>query len=305
MNILIADSDLFSNKTIRGFCNKKQINVLLANNLTITLDIVADFKPEIIIVNEEIIGQENFFFKQIKKFYNFPPYLILSAYCCSSEKVSHFLNNGGSTYIIKTLDPNLFMATLNVAYKSINYHIESLNKQSKLLKLSLIDDLTEIDNRRSFDIYYKREWERAVRESYSLIIAIADIDNFKEFNDLYGHIPGDMCLHTIAKTIKSCLKRPSDCLFRYGGEEFAIILSNTNDPKNILEQIRESIMQLNIKHHDSHFNKVTISIGAISIFPNQVNLDRTCCLSLADKALYKAKERRNSVIVDNLKTVHN
>ncbi len=103
--------------------------------------------------------------------------------------------------------------------------LERMNQQ--LNRLSVIDGLTGIANRRNFDEYYLREWKRAFRDKKSISIIMCDIDYFKIYNDTYGHLAGDDCLKIIAKTLCESLKRPADFVARYGGEEFVVVLPDT------------------------------------------------------------------------------
>ena len=171
----------------------------------------------------------------------------------------------------------------------------------ELKRLSAVDYLTQIPNRRTFDERLGIEWSRAQREDYSLSLAMIDIDFFKLYNDHYGHISGDECIKVIAQAIQNMMRGPEDFCARYGGEEFAIILPNTeiDGARHVLEEIRMAIMLLEITHgHSSVAPVVTISIGASTTFPASANITLQELLKRADKALYKAKNKgRNRVIM--------
>jgi diguanylate cyclase (GGDEF)-like protein len=142
--------------------------------------------------------------------------------------------------------------------------------QQALEILSSFDELTDIGNRRLFDKTIDLEWRRAIRIDTPLALIMIDIDFFKEYNDLYGHVAGDECLKILAQTIKDSIRRPGDFVARYGGEEFAVILpdTNANSAFKIAESLRENIVQLNIIHEGSKISKnVTISLGVSSIIP--------------------------------------
>ena len=174
---------------------------------------------------------------------------------------------------------------------------EELNDaNSKLELLSRTDQLTNVANRREFDERFYEEWLRALREKTSIAMLLIDVDCFKQFNDSYGHLAGDAALKLVASTIKSCIKRPGDFVARYGVEEFAVVLPNTDNPRNLADGIRKSIEALHIPHNNSLVaDVVTISVGASFVTPTE-DLPPDKFLHCTDKALYEAKESgRNRV----------
>ena len=173
----------------------------------------------------------------------------------------------------------------------------------KLLNMAMQDGLTQIANRRNFDIKLTEEWRRMIRRKKPLSIIIFDVDHFKFYNDTYGHQAGDMCLQTIANKAVQYFKRPGDLLARYGGEEFAAILPNTTleGANDLAEEVRLHIHEAKI-HHDTSpvSNFVTISCGISSVIPNE-STNSQILLGVADKALYDAKEQgRNRVVIREL-----
>ena len=181
--------------------------------------------------------------------------------------------------------------------KNEKLKVESLVE--KLLKLSTIDGLTGIPNRRHFDEYMGKEWSRCAREQISLSLILCDIDHFKDYNDHYGHLKGDNCLRKIASTLSEHARRGGDMAARYGGEEFAIILPNTNLDNAIIlaQQVHQAVRDMALEHKASATdNIITASFGVASIIPNRDILSSTL-ISLADKAMYKAKQGgRNRVV---------
>ena len=166
----------------------------------------------------------------------------------------------------------------------------------KLRQISLTDGLTGIANRRCYDNYLEKEWMRAIREKTPITIIMIDIDDFKLFNDHYGHSAGDKCLRNVARTLNSLFKRPADLVARYGGEEFSIVLPNTDNAFSIANNCRAAIEDLHILHeHSNVSNEVTISVGVSSAIPSGI-MDPYELVNYADKALYRAKESgRNRV----------
>ena len=173
-----------------------------------------------------------------------------------------------------------------------NKHMEiALRKANQELKQQAnVDSLTQIANRRYFDEYLAQEWARCAREDRYLAIILCDVDYFKAYNDTYGHQAGDECLTRVAQGMKLVIKRPADLVFRYGGEEFALILPNTTEKGalEIAESVRQQIKLLKIPHDTSTVNNyVTLSLGVACIIPNSSH--PTSIIVSADRALYKAK----------------
>ncbi|MBB6218894.1 diguanylate cyclase (GGDEF)-like protein/PAS domain S-box-containing protein [Anaerosolibacter carboniphilus] len=170
----------------------------------------------------------------------------------------------------------------------------------ELQRLSALDGLTELNNRRAFDEFFNQEWHRCLKDGLPLSLILLDIDGFKKYNDTYGHHEGDTCLKTIATTLKEALHEPNHFICRYGGEEFAVILSDTNQEtaEMIAESLRVYVESLQIYHLYSHSGKyVTASLGVSTIIPSIFSNPQQL-LKNADKALYEAKDYgRNQVRV--------
>jgi diguanylate cyclase (GGDEF)-like protein len=166
----------------------------------------------------------------------------------------------------------------------------------KVQELTITDNLTQVFNRRYFLLRFNEELERSVRFNYKFSFLMLDIDHFKDFNDRYGHLVGDVILREVAKTIKENM-RQIDFIGRYGGEEFSLILTETDksEAKLVAERFREAVEGKEIRAYDENL-KITISVG-ISVFPDDShNLQQL--IDKADKALYKAKQAgRNRVCV--------
>jgi diguanylate cyclase (GGDEF)-like protein len=174
--------------------------------------------------------------------------------------------------------------------------LEKANKE--LQRLSNLDGLSEIYNRRHFDSTLEREIKRLQRTATPLSLLMCDIDNFKQYNDTYGHLAGDECIRSVANIIQQHCKRISDIAARYGGEEFAVILPNTHikEATSIAESIRRAVELKKPLHATSPTRSVvTISIGVASITPD-LDTKPSMLVRIADEALYESKHSgRNRV----------
>jgi diguanylate cyclase (GGDEF)-like protein/PAS domain S-box-containing protein len=167
-----------------------------------------------------------------------------------------------------------------------------------LQQLSSIDGLTSIANRRYFDENLEREWRRAIRKKMELSIVMIDIDYFKSFNDTYGHLSGDECIKTVAQVLNSSINRPGDLAARFGGEEFIVLLPDTEHEgaMKVARTIRATVEALQIHHGGSSINEyVTVSLGTATISPNIEQASKELVYA-ADRALYESKQNgRNRI----------
>ena len=175
--------------------------------------------------------------------------------------------------------------------EQVSARTKELESKNKILKnLSYYDGLTGIYNRRKFDETYSKVWNMAVRLGHPIGIIMIDIDDFKKYNDRYGHIKGDECLKTIAQELQKKLRRSTDLLARYGGEEFIVLIQGIEEEKlkAMAESLRKTIENLKIDNEPTETKYVTISLGYSYIIP-LAGMDKDELIENADKALYKAK----------------
>ena len=191
-----------------------------------------------------------------------------------------------------------------ISQKSVEYAVLKINRLLKnksifdqLRASSLIGSLTQLNNRRSFISTLEKEWASSARSKQPLSLLMLDIDHFKAFNDHFGHLAGDGCLRQVAGIIKSQIHRLGDMACRYGGEEFAVILPNTDaqGAQALAEEILNNIRQAQIANPMSELKILTASIG-ISSFYYQSEVNTNGLIEVADQQLYRAKSAgRNRV----------
>ena len=257
--------------------------------------------------------------KKIEKFADLP--IIMVTGKSDLEFLEQAFEAGAIDYINKPMNKTELLvrvrSALNLKYEmdcrkakekellALTRQLQAVNEM--LENLSLTDPLTGIANRRSFDRYFQQEWKRALREVTPLSIIMIDIDFFKKYNDFYGHQPGDECLKKVAQTLNNKLNRPADFIARYGGEEFIVLLPSTHKQGAafMAETLREGIDELNIPHHSSSHEKVTISLGVITTILNK-DLTPKQFIDMCDEALYKAKEEgRNRFVAVEFRAKNN
>jgi len=200
------------------------------------------------------------------------------------------LSAGAVDYVHKPLDESLVKLR-------VRHQIQLINQFRKVQHLSMSDELTGLPNRRSFEIRVPEEWDRATREQTSLSIMIADIDYFKKYNDTFGHTQGDIALKMVAGVFSKVLKRPGDFVARWGGEEFIVLLPNTDAEGaiEVAEVIREIVEDMDIPTLEGDITSLTVSIGVNSRVQGQSsNINKF--IEWTDMALYAAKNKgRNKV----------
>lgn len=211
----------------------------------------------------------------------------------SGISIPYGLAHKGEIYPIARLEErNVELESMVTARTS---ELAEANRQLEIL--SNTDGLTNIGNRRLFDMMLQTEWSRGQRSNSSLALIMLDIDHFKQFNDHYGHLAGDDCLKQLASTLSQSGRRAGELVARYGGEEFVILLPNI-DKKTVLDtaqHIHQLIQAIAIPHANTDLGIVTVSAGVAYLQPsnkqNALELVRQ-----ADAALYRAKSAGRNCI---------
>ncbi|WP_175716897.1 diguanylate cyclase domain-containing protein [Burkholderia anthina] len=188
------------------------------------------------------------------------------------------------------------------AYRALRQSQQQLLEANlELRRLTHSDGLTGLSNRRYLDEYLAAEWRRVAQARGELSLLMIDVDNFKLYNDTYGHVSGDSVLKQIAATLERCLGQSGDLAARFGGEEFAVVMPSTSPGAARLlgEKIRLAVEALRLEHvHASTGRYVTISIGGATVVPAP-GVPTTSLIEAADRALYRAKrDGKNRVAVD-------
>lgn len=221
------------------------------------------------------------------------PVIFLSART-DVEDIVHGFDVGGSDYVTKPIRERELLARIRV-------HVQVKQLQDKLRRLSTIDALTGLHNRRALDENLLNEWRRNLRQKTWLGALVIDIDHFKQYNDNYGHQKGDLCLRSIAHAIAAAARRSGDFVARYGGEEFAVLLPNTDlsGTRLVADRIRTGVSGLRLTHeHSLTAPFVTASLGATSMVPAR-DMSPSTLIEVADRHLYAAKHQGRNRVISN------
>ncbi len=217
---------------------------------------------------------------------------------------SHFvegINAGGDAYLGKPVNGPVLQSMVRAMGRIANMQEQLSRANRELERLSQVDALTNLMNRRGFYLNLGREFGRSAREHSPLSLIMLDVDSFKPYNDNYGHLRGDSCLKMIAKAIQSAILRPADIVARYGGEEFVILLPNTETSGaiQVAERVRKAVESENLEHQFSPVaSYVTVSLGVATKTTSETSPEDL--IGLADKRLYIAKDSgRNRYVAES------
>ncbi|WP_428568441.1 MAG: diguanylate cyclase [Solidesulfovibrio sp. DCME] len=293
--VLIVD-DAPSNLAILTESLRDEFDVRIATSGAEALRIVAETPPDLILLDILMPGLDGYAVcRQLKADYttkNIPVIFLTAKGDVADETLG--LSLGAVDYISKPF-------TVPVVKARVRAHVELKRRGDLLESLSMRDGLTGIPNRRRFDEYLDRAWRHALRCATPISIIMADIDDFKAYNDAYGHMAGDACLRAVARALAGVLRRPGDLAARFGGEEFAMILEDTgtSGAAHLAEAMRQAVRDLEMAHSGSRVaDIVTVSLGVACATP-VAGLSPESLLRAADRMLYQAKlAGRDQVVAD-------
>ncbi|OGR05159.1 MAG: diguanylate cyclase response regulator [Deltaproteobacteria bacterium RIFOXYD12_FULL_50_9] len=317
--LLVDDQPMISEAVRRALQDEKDIDFHYCQNPTKAIRMALDIRPTVIL--QDLVMPELDGLMMVRFFRTNPdtaliPIIVLSVKEEATIKSEAFAA-GANDYLVKLPDKMELMARIRYhsrayinqkqrdeAFQALKESQERLAAANRELeKLSSLDGLTGISNRRRFDEALLQEWRRAMRSGSIMSVIILDIDFFKLYNDNYGHQGGDDCLKKVARTLEGCLRRVSDMVARYGGEEFVAILPEIDaaGAMSLAESMRAGIQEQRIPHAKSKVSEyVSISVGVASAIP-QADAAPESLVAAADLALYKAKEEgRNRVMLSSL-----
>jgi len=312
--LLIDDQVMISEAVRRALSSEEDIEFHYCQDPTKAIKLAAEINATVILqdlVMPEVDGLMMVRYFRVNKATSKIPIIVLSTKEEASIKSEAF-TLGANDYMVKLPDKIEMIARIRYhskayitqlerdeAFRALEESREKLAEANLALqKLSSLDGLTGIANRRSFDETLQKEWNRSIRGEKSIGLIMLDIDFFKLYNDHYGHQGGDDCLKRVAKGLESAIHRETDLLARYGGEEFSTVLPDTDlsGAIKVAEEMRLTIKDLRIEHAKSKVTDiVSISIGVSAVTPLQ-GMNQEVLIAAADQALYKAKEEGRDMV---------
>ncbi|MGY6278351.1 diguanylate cyclase domain-containing protein [Methylomonas sp. MgM2] len=308
MKILVADDSRLIRQIVTECLKDFEHDVVYAENGFECLQYVTDHNLDLILMDVEMPNLNGIdatrAIRELKGDDWFP--IIFLTTKDDDTAYADGIMAGGDAYLLKPINPLRLQHTIvameriylmRLKLKLAQQKMQKLNQE--LEHLSLYDQLTGLANRRHFDNTLTQQFAMAGRNKSPLSLIICDVDFFKLYNDSYGHQQGDACLQTVGRVLRDHARRPTDLACRYGGEEFAVILPETNlqGVKRVAEDIRQAIYERAIPHTGSKTaDRVTMSLG-VAIYNGQYE-QAAELIEAADGALYKAKKGgRNRVEV--------
>ncbi len=290
--ILIADDDPFIRHLLVRYLEHEGYQVVEAPHGEAALDLYFEHLPDLVLLDALMPVVDGFeVCRRLQSLTqgNLAPVLMITG-LEDEESVDQAFEIGVVDYVTKPINWAVLRQRVRRLIWQHRLEIQLREANHHLQKLTMIDSLTQVANRRRFDEYLLQEWGRGVRDRLPLSLVICDIDHFKSYNDHYGHQAGDRCLQEVAKTLNQYVSRSADLVTRYGGEEFAIILPNTamEGATAVSHRLVQAVQQRGLPHDTAPQAFVTISCGVASVLPMADYLPSDLVFT-ADQALYKAK----------------
>ncbi len=314
-SILLVDDRPENLLTLESLLEGPDVSLVKAESGYDALGLTLDYEFALVLLDVQMPGMDGYETAELlrgNKKTKHIPIIFITAGSKDREHIFKGYDSGGVDYLFKPLEPEVLKSKVGVflelhrkrielerktreldakiaQLEEVQLELERSNQKLKLLSAS--DGLTGLANRRCFDETFLKEWKRCSREQETLSLVIVDIDNFKAYNDFYGHIAGDVALKQVAQALDGALKRPVDIACRYGGEEFTVILPGTDrvGAELVARRMQKAVEDARIKHEGAGTSGfVTISMGVVSTVPND-KLQPTQLLQAADQELYRAK----------------
>ncbi|NNF98879.1 MAG: diguanylate cyclase [Desulfobacteraceae bacterium] len=292
-HILIVDDDSSIRDSMSEFLEAAGFQISLAASAEEALVFLESNAAEVIITDIILPGLDGLeLTDKIRRAYD-SDVIVMTGYS-ADYSYEEAISKGASDFVFKPVRFEELVLRLKRVIKERKLSLERIQMLEKLKKLSITDGLTKLYNSRHFFNHVKNEIDRSNRYGHPLSLMLLDIDKFKVYNDSYGHLEGDKVLIKLGQTIKLCLRK-LDSAYRYGGEEFTIILPDTEgeEAQNVAERIRAAVEAETFYPVDKTGVAITISIGVTQYLQDE---DISDFVQRADKAMYISKENgRNRI----------
>jgi len=286
-DILIVDDEEGIRLSMQEFVTVSGYKTYTAASAEEALALLEERQVDVVITDIMLPGIDGLeLTDMIKKDYNIDV-IVLTGYS-GDYSYEEAISKGASDLVFKPVRFEELLLRLKRVLKERKLTNERLQMLEKLKKLSITDGLTNLYNSRHFYNQLKNEVDRSTRYSHPLTMLILDIDHFKDYNDRYGHLEGDKVLLRLGQVVKLLLRK-MDSAYRYGGEEFTVILPETDSEEafTVAQRIRKAIKEIVFTPEPGNNASITISIGMTAYNPPEELAD---FIQRADKALYGSKE---------------
>lgn len=293
INILIVDDDSSVRNPMNEFIKLSGYNSFGASSAEEAIEILKTESMQVVITDVMLPEMGGFELTELITQKYDSAVIVITGYS-DIYSYEEAIKMGASDFIIKPLRFEELLLRLKKVLAERELANDRGRMMEKLQKLAITDGLTKLHNSRSFYSQLEVEVDRFNRYKRSLALLLMDIDHFKKYNDSYGHLEGDKALVKIAQVIKSCLRK-LDSAYRYGGEEFTVILPETSckEAQNVAQRIKSALKDEKFIPNQEKEAKITISIGVTEYYPGEQLSE---FIQRADKAMYLSKEKgRNKV----------
>jgi diguanylate cyclase (GGDEF)-like protein len=307
MKILVVEDTRINLKVVSRYLERLGMTPIPAENGTRAVELFHAERPDMVLLDVVLPDFDGFEvarrIRSAEKPGDWAPIIFLTS-MTEDSALEKGIAAGGDDYLYKPVSEVVLGAKIRAMQRIIQMRTSLVvltkkldNANRELRRLSSLDWLTEVPNRRHFEETLAREWRRSMRQGSEFSVLVCDIDRFKGYNDAFGHPAGDQCLRNVAHALSDAMVRGGDFVARYGGEEFAAILPDTplEGAKVVAERMRAAVEALAIPHPASENGHVTASFGVASGIA-MPEADPLKLIELADKALYEAKAQgRNRI----------
>lgn len=309
LKVLVVESNKL---TIESICDHIGLlgilHPLIAQTGKAAVEIFSKERPDMVLLEATLSDIDGFNVAKKMRALEQPGDWAAIIFLTSMSKDEHLergIEVGADDYMLKPIRGVVLKAKIRAIHRLLEMQrtwveasrkLETANKE--LQRLSATDKVTGIANRAAFDEVIDREWRRCMRMKRPVTLVLVEIDHFNEFSEAYGHQVGDDCLRAISKQIARSAPRASDHLARYGEQEFALVLGETDGigTRHVINNVRQHIAELRLAHNASVTPYVTVSCGISSVVPH-ADLSLENFLKSANIALSKAKERGHNTVI--------
>ena len=292
-DILIVDDDAAIRDSMLEFITRSGYNAQTASSAEEAIELLKSTRMDLVITDIILPGKNGLQLTDLIK-QNYDIDIIVMTGYSENYSYEEAINKGASDLVFKPFRFEELMLRLKRVLKERRLTKDRNRILSKLENLAITDGLTKLYNLRHFYNQLEIEIDRSNRYGHPLALLLLDIDNFKTYNDTYGHLEGDKVLVKLGQIITSCL-RTMDFAYRYGGEEFTIILPETTgeEAKNVAHRIKTSVEIENFVPESGDIVNITISIGVTEYFTKE---PLATVIQRADRAMYKSKAKGRNTI---------